>query len=188
MTINRITLIKVHLILASFSLPIFLLYLISGFLYTLGIKGHIHKTEIPIHLEQSINDDILQAEQIVATALQQTEFSLPAGPPTLKHKKGHSEVRWNRMSQSFTLRFKVGDTSALLVVRQRDLLTQIMRIHRAESGKGFKAFSATMVLALCLVLISGFYMALSSHKLGKISLIAVGCGLLVFIALLSFAA
>lgn len=188
MRIKRITLIQIHLILASFSLPIFLLYLASGFLYTFNFKGHIQKTEIPIDLEQSINDDLLQVEQIVTKALQKTEFSLPSSTPTLKHKKGHSEVRWNRMSQSFTLQFKAGTNSALLVIRQRDLLTQIMRIHRAESGKGFKVLTLTMVLSLCLVLVSGFYMALSSSKLGKISLIAAGCGLLVFIGILSLIA
>jgi len=188
MKINRITLIKIHLILASFSLPIFLLYVASGLLYTSNIKGSIHKTKIPIKLEQTINDEILQAEQIVTTALQQTEFSLPSIAPTLKHEKGHTEIRWNRISQSFTLQFKAGTKTALLVIRQRDLLTQIMRIHRAESGKAFKLLSLAMVLALCLVLISGFYMALTSSKLSKTSLIAAGCGLLVFIGILSFAA
>jgi len=174
--------------MASFSLPIFLLYLTSGLLYTLNIKGHVHKTEIPINLEHSISDDLFQVEQIATTALQQTEFSLPRHAPTLKHKKGQSEVRWNRMSQSFTLRFKAGSKFALMVIRQRDLLAQIMRIHRAESGKGFKLLSSVMVLALCLVLLSGFYMALSSSKLGKMSLIAAGCGLLVLIGLLSYIA
>ena len=188
MTFNRITLIKFHLVLASFILPIFLLYLGSGLLYTFNIKGHIHKTEIPINLQQAINDDVQQVEQIVTIRLKQTEFSLPDNPPILKHKDGHSEVRWNRISQSFTFRFIAGEKSAMLVIRQRDLLTQVMRIHRAESGTAFKLLSLSMALTLCLVLMSGIYMALSSGKLGKISLIAVGCGILVFIGVLSITA
>jgi len=163
------------------------MYLASGLLYTLNIKGSIHKTKIPIELETPIEDDVSQVKQIVLAALQQTAFTLPDSLPTLKHKKGHSEVRWNRMSQSFTLQFEAGTKTALLVIGQRDQLTQIMRIHRAESGKLFKLLSLSMVLALSLILVSGFYMALTS-RLRKISLIAAGCGILVFIGILSFAA
>jgi len=167
------------MVLAAFFLPILLLYLTGGLLYTWDIKGHINKQEMMLQLDAPFTPNLALLVAKVESELKAKNMSLPNGEPSLKKKKnGRYELRWGDIKHLVTLKAKQGDLQAALVTRERDVLSQMMRIHRAESGLLFKVLATAFVLGLLLVLLSGVYMAVTVPKYKQTALfsLAVGAG------------
>ena len=165
MSLNRLVLMKLHLMLAGFFIPLAMIFFIGGVLYTLDIKGEVDKTEIALILEEPFEPNLAVLTEIAQRELIARGFLLPEAEPSLKKKKkGEYTLRWNELGYSVTLKGKLKKYEASLIVRKRSVLTQVMRIHRAEAGVAFKSLSVIFVLGLVLIFASGIYMALAIPK------------------------
>ncbi len=173
---NRYKFIQFHALLAGFLLPIFLVMLIGGALYTLNTKGKVEKTEFDWPLAEPFVADLDWLTVQVTQALAEQGLQLPDDEPTLKKKKGEYVARWNTLSYAVTISGRKRDHTALVTVRHRNLLAQVMRIHRAEAGTAFKVLTTTLALGLLFILLSGVYLAWAMPKLRKPLLISVVTG------------
>lgn len=168
MSMNRYKIIQFHSLLAGFLLPIALVVVIGGALYTMDVKGKVAKTEIDWPLAKPFKADLDWLTVQATQALAQKGLQLPDDEPTLKKKKnGKYVARWNTLSYSVTISGRKHDHAALVTVHQRNLLTQLMRIHRAEAGTAFELVTTTLALGLMFILISGIYLAWAIPKLRK---------------------
>lgn len=178
---KRISVMQLHVLPAGFLLPLACLFFVSGLLYTLDIKGSVDKQKIELPLAQPFKPDLETLMQLTSRALLQRQLPVPDGEPSIKkNKKGVFVFRWNSLARSATIKAKRNDQNLTLVYRQRSLLTRVMRIHRAEAGVLFQAFSTLLAVGLMAVLFSGVYLALGIPRLRLPLLISVTMGTTLF--------
>ncbi len=182
--INRFHIIQLHMYLAAFLLPLALMYFISGALYTADVKGSVDKQMITVKLAQPFTPNLEQmlgkAEQVLADH----KLPLPDGEPLLKKKKGSYELSWGDLQYAVKYEPTSNPMVAKLTFRERSALAQVMRIHRADAGVGFKVFAIILVAGLLLMFASGVYMAMTVPKFRKPAFIAMTLGLITFLGLM----
>lgn len=182
--ISRLQIMRIHMLLAAFLLPVAAMYFVSGALYTLDIKGHIHKQVITLQPMQPLKPDLELLTQLATRTLRARNLPPPRGEPTLKKKKGDRyELHWSGLKHSVVLAFGRDRHSARLTFRERSPLTQVMRIHRAEAGAVFRALAITLAGGLLVILASGAYMGLAIPRFRKPLLIAIISGVGTLLAL-----
>ena len=182
--INRYLIIRIHMLLAAFLLPIAIMYFISGALYTLDVKGHIDKQTIMLKLEHPFSPNIDVLFLATKQALLEKQLPLPGGEPSLKKKKGSYELSWGDLKHAVKLRPTSDPMVVQLIIRERNVLAQVMRIHRADAGSAFKFFAIFLVAGLIIMFVTGIYMALTVAQLRKPAFITIAVGLFTFLGLL----
>jgi len=172
--LKRSRIIYVHMLLAALILPILLMYLISGMLYTFDVKGHIKKQRIDIVLLQPVPLRLDEFAAITEKSLVQHDLPVPEGEMSLKKKKTSYLFRWGGLKYTVSVKTTKNPKVLKMTVRERNFLTQVMRIHRAEAGMVFKVIPSILLVGMLLVLLSGIYMALSIPKFRKSVLYSMG--------------
>ncbi len=172
------------MLLAGFLLPMAIIYFVSGALYTLDVKGHIEKQEIALQLEQPFVPDLEKLTAVVEQALLARQLPLLDGEAVLRKKRSAYELRWDGLSRVVTLVPGRDARTATLTIKERSLLTQIMRIHRAEAGIAFEVLAVTLAAGLVVIFSTGVLMAHNIPKLRRPVQLAVVAGLTTFLALL----
>lgn len=173
-----------HMLIAGFMLPIAALYFITGALYTLGIKGHVEKETIMLHLEQPFQPNLDILSKLTTKALLKRNLPLPGGEATLRKTKKSYKLRWDDLRHSVILTPQPDMYLVKMVVRERSTLAQIMRIHRAEAGSAFKVLAIILVAGLIMILSTGVYMAQSISKFRQPVTVAIACGFATILTLL----
>jgi len=179
--LKRSQMIHVHMLLAALVLPILLMYLISGMLYTFDVKGHIKKQKIDIILAQPVPLRLDALAAITEKSLVQHHLPIPEGEMSLKKKKSSYLFRWGDLKYTVSAETNKNAKVLKMIVRERGFLTQVMRIHRAEAGTAFKVIPSILFGGVLLVLLSGIYMALSISKFRKPVLYTMGCSTALFL-------
>lgn len=182
--ISRYRIMQAHMLLAGFLLPTAIIYFVSGGLYTLDIKGHIEKQQITLQLEHPFTLNLERLTALTKQALVARQLPLPGGEAVLRKRHGSYELRWDDLASVVTLVPGRDRGMALLTVRERSPLTQIMRIHRAEAGTAFKVLAVIMAVGLLIMFITGVQMAQGMPKLRRPILVSVVSGLATFLTLL----
>ena len=178
MKIQRMSVIRIHTLLACLFMPLAVLYFVSGALYSLHIKGSVEKQVLTITLDRPFAPDLAQLSTSVEAALQQRDLALPTGSPSITEKKNSYVLRWGDLKRAVEVKPTANPLEAELSYRERSVLTQLMRIHKAEAGLLMKIFSLSMVFSLILILGSGVFLAVSMPKLRNMALYALGAGVL----------
>lgn len=181
---SRFKIIQLHMLLASFLLPVGVLFFISGSLYTLGVKGDVSKKSFTVALEKPFEPNLELLSKVVVRALGERELVLPRGDPYLKKSNKVYKFRWDDLHYSVTMVANRGDRTVDLTYRERSILTQVMRIHRAEAGSKLKIVSIVSAIGLLIVFVTGLYMAYSVPKLRNPSLLATALGFLTLLAVI----
>ena len=143
-------------------------------LYTVDFKGSIDKQEQTITLSKPFRPDLDLLVQVAERVLFDEELSTPSTEPSIKKKKDTDIMRWSELSHSITISGQLDEPKIIVIVRRRGLLTQMMRVHRAEAGSAFKVLSLILVAGLLLLFASGFYMVHSLPRFRK-SYIYLAC-------------
>ncbi len=147
----------------------------------MDVKGSVAKQTFTVALEKPFEPDLELLSGAVKKTLAEKALVLPDGDPSLKKSKGGYKFLLNSLRYSVTVVAKKGEPSVELTYRERSVLTQVMRIHRAEAGTMFKVVSIMAVAGLMLVFASGLYMAYTMPKFRRPSLIATGLGVLLLL-------
>ena len=183
MKIQRMSIIKLHAILACFFMPMALLYFLSGALYSFDIKGNVDKQVYTVTLNRPFAPDLAQLSESVKKALDQHKLSLPTGNPSISKKKGSYEYHWGDLKRLVVVHPTADPLKVELVYRQRSPLTQLMRVHRAEAGSVIRIFSLSMVVSLMFSLGSGVFLAVGMPKLRQTALLALAAGFVMILAI-----
>jgi PepSY-associated TM region len=183
MKIQRMSIIKLHAILACFFMPMALLYFLSGALYSFDIKGNVDKQVYTVALNRPFAPDLAQLSESVTMALVEHKLSLPKGNPVIRKRRGAYEYHWGDLKRTVVVQPTDDLLKVQLTYRQRSPLTQLMRVHRAEAGSLIKTLSLGMVVALIFILGSGVFLAVGMPKLRRTALLALGAGFVVILAI-----
>ena len=166
--------VKIHLYLASFFLSFLLLMAISGGLYLNGIKGNVETSPVEItnpvridpgspDLKQDI-DGLLQANGIVHNF----EYVKVSG----------SSLITRPTSRDYYM-IDVSSGVPAVTLNEPDLVKRLVELHKGHGPGLFKTLQKIMAPGLVLILLSGFWLGVSSEPLRTPTLITASAGLVI---------
>jgi hypothetical protein len=178
---NRMQLIKAHVLLAAFILPIALMFVITGALYTWDVKGSYNNNTYDIQLDTPLKQDAGGLTDLVKLELQKLNTSPPEGKPQLKVHGEHFLLEWSGSSKDVILEPTKNELVASLKVKQTTWYRNLVQLHKAKGGVAFKIYAVIFSIALIFLLISGFLMAFQTPQLKKMALTMSLVGITSFI-------
>lgn len=182
--LNRVALVKVHMLLASFMFPVACMFLITGAFYTWGIKGSYHSEVHLISLEQPLAQDENDLESLVLQELKSLGIPVPSGGASIKKGGTSFKLEWTGSGRDVILEPTSDALSARLTVKETTWYRNLVQLHKAKGGELFKIYAAALAVALFVILFSGFLMAWQVPKYRKQALIFSAVGTLTFLLMI----
>lgn len=169
--------VKIHLYIASFFLPALLLMAVSGGLYLNGIKGTVETTPVEISnpvpldpkspdLKQDI-DGLLQSNGIVHN---------------FEYVKISGTTLITRPTSRDYYSIDASGEVPVVTLNKPDLVKQLVELHKGHGPGLFKTLQKIMAVGLVIILLSGFWLGVSSEALRAPTLITTIAGLVIALA------
>jgi len=181
--LNRSTLIKAHTVLAAFILPVTIMFLLTGALYTWGIKGSYDTAVYKIHLQKPIEEEVSALVKLVTQELEKQNIEIPSGKAKIKRIGKSFRLEWTGSNKDIILEPTNKPLTAKLKIKNTSWYRQFVQLHKAKGGTPFKVYAAIFATALLLLLVTGFVMAWQITKLRKLTIFSASLGVVVFFAM-----
>ncbi len=181
--INRPVLMKVHVLIAVFILPVAIMFFVTGALYTWGIKGDYETTVQKLHLKIPLQEELSYLVNVAVEELSKQEVSLPTGKAKIKKIGQSFLLEWTGSSKDVVLEPTSDPLIAQLKIKNTGWHRHFVQLHKAKGGVAFKVYATILAIGLLLLLISGFIMAWQLPRLRKVTLISTMLGLIFFVAM-----
>ncbi|MAU40734.1 MAG: hypothetical protein CMF31_03845 [Kordiimonas sp.] len=177
MTINRLTWMKLHGYIAVFFLPLALLYVLTGTLYLVDVKGDAEVTRFPVETITAWPETGEDAEDVMTTLLEAKGLSLPGSMV----KGRPNDYFWLGLRSSAHLSLKNDPGAEVLnielVHQEYDLMRSMVEIHKGHAGLIFRIMGIIFGVFLTTVLVTGAVLSLKSVAMRQTSYWAFGSGL-----------
>lgn len=175
----RKNIIAVHIVLASFFFPIALMFLLTGALYTIQIKGNYKEEKRQIQLSQPVEPTLSALVALVEKEL--GSASKPSGSASIKGAEKNLSLDWGGANREVQLNATNDPLVYDFTVRDTTLHRRMVNLHKAKGSTFSKAVSIAWSVGLFALFASGFAMAWSVSKYRKTTLISTVSGLVTFI-------
>jgi hypothetical protein len=182
--ITRLQIMKVHALLAAFIFPVAIMFMITGALYTWGIKGSYTKTVYDIQLTEELQPDLAILTALAIFELDKLKLSHPSGEAKVKSIGSNFMLEWTGSSKDINLEAIDNNSMAKLTVKETSWYRNLVQLHKAKGGIVFKIYAAVFAIALGLILISGFMMAWQAPKLKRLTIGAFVAGIGSFLVMI----
>lgn len=170
----RSFLIKVHLYIATFFAPILVIMAFTGGMYLLGNKGTIASTDVTIEGMVDLESPSLESD--VAQLL---------GDNGIDHDFEYLKIDGSKLITRPTSRtfyeLKVGEAEIEASRNEPDWLKRLIELHKGHGPLLFKDLQKVMAAGLLVVLLTGFWLGVSSPALRIPSIATALGGTVVFI-------
>ncbi|NNJ94867.1 MAG: hypothetical protein HKP57_09010 [Halobacteria archaeon] len=180
--IQRSTLMRIHMLLAAFVLPVAIMFLVTGGLYTWGQKGSYVSESIDLALERPLADDPAMLSGLVTQALAERGLDMPSGGAKIKQAGTSYLFEWTGADLDVQLEPTTDPLTAKLKIKDTTWYRHLVQLHKAKGGQLFKYLAAFFAVSLLLILLSGFLMAMQLPRYRGQALAAMATGFAVFIA------
>lgn len=181
--LERTSLMKIHMLLAAFMLPVALMFLVTGGLYTWGIKGSYETAHIEVRLGKPMEADKEALKALVRNELEQRQLELPSGKAGIRKVGDSFQFEWTGSSMDVVLEQTDDPLVANMQIKQPDALRHFVQLHKAKGGVAFKVYAALLATTLFILLVSGFILAWQLPKYRKMTAVATAAGIGTFIAM-----
>jgi hypothetical protein len=170
------------MLLAAFVLPVAIMFLVTGGLYTWGQKGsYVSETvELPLAEPLAANDTVLT--DLVMQALNERGLDAPSGGAKVKKAGTSFLFEWTGADLDVVLEPTSDPLVAKLKIKDTTWYRHLVQLHKAKGGTLFKYLAAFFAISLLLILMSGALMAMQLPKYRGQALFAMAGGFVVFIA------
>jgi hypothetical protein len=183
--VNRLTLTKIHMLLAAFIFPVALMFLVTGGFYTWGIKGSYVSETHQLPLDQPLTDDQTMLVELTEQTLQQLSIAPPSGGAKVKKVGTSFQLEWTGRARDVVLEPTADPLVAKFTVKETNWYRNFVQLHKAKGGQLFKFYAAILAVSLFSILLSGFLMAMQIPKYRKMSMVAALMGIGLFIVMVS---
>lgn len=173
---KRMQWMKAHALFAAFILPVAMMFVVTGALYTWGIKGSSTDETYEVALSKPIQRDIGELTNLAQLELHKLGASPPEGQPHLKVYGGHYLLEWTGSSKDVILEPTQNELIAKLTVKNASWYRSLVQLHKAKGGMAFKVYAAAFAMGIIFLLVSGFIMAWQTPSLKKMTLITALAG------------
>ncbi|CAH0991171.1 hypothetical protein SIN8267_01273 [Sinobacterium norvegicum] len=181
--INRLLLMKIHTVLAAFALPIACMFLVTGALYTWGIKGDVSSEQYTIELQQPLQPELDQLIDLAEVALRSHQLSTPSGGAKIKTVGDSFMLQWGGAQREVLIEPTADPGLATLTINEASGYKVLVQLHKAKGSVLFKIYATLFAGALLLLILSGFIMAWQTPKLKKMAFTALAVSVASFIGL-----
>jgi len=182
-SLNRVVLVKLHLVVAAFILPVALMFFITGALYTWGIKGGFSNTKYFVLLNQPVQKDKEWLSELAIHELAQREIELPTGKSKIKAVGNSFYFEWSGSYVNVILAPTANPFKLKLIIKEAQLHRFFVQLHKAKGGVAFKVYAAIVSVCLLFLFISGVILAWQMKRYRKLLLGSISSGVLVFVVL-----
>ena len=182
---NRVFLVKLHMVLAAFILPVALMFFITGALYTWGVKGNYDTEVIKLQLKQSMQSNKEWLTDIVINELAQRDTEIPSGSAKIKKVGNSFYFEWTGASLDVRLEPTRNPFVAKLKIKKTRWHRLFVQLHKAKGGMAFKVYAAVLATCLVILFISGFIMAWQLKKYRALLISSTIAGVISFIVMVS---
>jgi hypothetical protein len=172
---------KAHALLAAFILPVTIMFIVTGALYTWGIKGTYSNEVYDIELSAPLQPDQAALEALARKELERRSSEAPKGQAKLKTYGDHFLLEWTGSSKDIILEPTKDPLVAKFTIKNTTWYRNFVQVHKAKGGVIFKVYAVVFALALLAILSSGFMMAWQTPKLRRLSIVSLLLGLVSFV-------
>ena len=180
--VKRMTLVKIHMLLAAFILPIAIMFSVTGGLYTWGVKGGYNSENVDLPIEQPLKPNLSTLQTIVESQLEKRGLSVPTGNPKVKKIGTSFGFEWTGSNRDVSLAPTNNPKVAKLTIKKTSWYRQFVQLHKAKGGIPFKVLAALFAIGLLTLLVTGCWMAWLVPNYRKKMLRAMGVGIAAFVA------
>jgi hypothetical protein len=177
----RKKILSLHLLLASFMAPAFILVAISGGLYLVGIKGSVIEADVAVSNQLSLDLNSPQLEQDVRSLIRDLDLKT-----NFEYLKIGGSTLTTRPTSRDYLQLKMTDDGLQIKHISPDLQSSLMELHKGHGPVLFKTYQKLVAVSLIFVMLSGLWMGLSNRMMRKKTLTAAMLGLATFVILALF--
>lgn len=178
---NKLQIMKVHALLAAFILPVAVMFVVTGALYTWGIKGSYSNQVHSVNLGDPLRADAAFLTNLAETELTALSISKPEGNPKLKTYGDHFLLEWTGSSKDIILEPGEDAKTATLTIKRTSWYRKFVQLHKAKGGTLFKIYAVIFAVSLVILLFSGFLMAWQTPRLKRATLASSCLGLVFFL-------
>jgi hypothetical protein len=172
------------MLLAAFIFPVALMFLITGSMYTWGIKGSYNVQPTFIELESPLIAETDQLAAVAKAELDKQSIPYPSGTPKIKKGGTSFHLEWSGSARDVVLHPTEDLLTAKLVVKETTWYRNLVQLHKAKGGQPFKVYAAILAASLFLILFSGFLMAWLIPKYRKQVAVASLGGVITFLLMI----
>lgn len=180
MAISRLTLTKVHAILAAFILPVAVMFFITGVLYTWGKSGEYVTTKHDLALAAPLSKDKDALVALAEEQLTKLGVAAPSGKPGVRSVGTSFQLEWSGADLDVVLAPTADPLVAQLQVKDTTWYRHLVQLHKAKGGEVFKVYASVMAAALLLLLVTGYIIALQVPLLRRLTLATTAIGAVAF--------
>ena len=179
---NRATLTKLHLLLAAFLFPAAVMFLVTGGLYTWGIKGEYETEKFRFQLNEPLTQDVAVLTALVTAELGNRGVALPTGEAKIKKGGTSWKLEWTGSRRDVVLAPTRNPRVARLQIKETTWYRNLVQLHKAKGGQLFKVYAATLAIGLFVILASGYLLVWQVPKLRSLAINCTLAGLVLFLA------
>ncbi|TNE74332.1 hypothetical protein EP331_02230 [bacterium] len=178
---DRKSLMSLHTIVAAFIMPVAIVFLVTGSLYTWGIKGSVNTEKVTETLETPLNTQSIDSVvEHVTHFIESKGYSAPSGTYNFTLNGPSVSGRWSGANMDLSFSTSYDGKTLVYEMRHTTWYSHLVQLHKAKGGTAFKVYAVILAVSLLLLLISGYMMAFQMPKYRKQALVATVTGLLVF--------
>ena len=183
--INRIFLVKLHLVLAAFILPVALMFFITGALYTWGVKGSYDAEVYKLQLNQPMQSNKAWLTHMVTNELELRDIEMPSGNAKIKKVGNSFYFEWTGAKLDVRLEPTRNPFVAKLKIKKTRWHRLFVQLHKAKGGMAFKVYAAILAISLVILFITGFIMAWQLRKYRPLLISSSVTGVILFMLMVS---
>ncbi|NVJ61182.1 MAG: PepSY-associated TM helix domain-containing protein [Gammaproteobacteria bacterium] len=175
---NRRFIISLHLYLASFFAPVLLVMATSGLFYLLDMKGNVNASVI-------YEGDAKGLDLGEATSGDKVRewFESNNVDYSFEYLRGNGSWAVSRPTSQTHYLLSVEADKLTVTKRSPDFIYSIIELHKGHGPLWFRYFQHFMAVGLLFIVLSGFYLGITSPVLKKPTWTVTGAGLISLIVL-----
>ncbi len=181
---DRKNLVKIHLMMAAVALPLLLMFVITGGLYTFEYKPSSETKEYRMTMSAPLDGDVEKMKNIVRQVLSEHDLGVPTGKAKVKRSGRSYKMKWSGKNHSVKLRVSSRDHRvAVIEVKTPSWYHRLMRLHKGKGTDLFDIFSITMSIFVVFILFTGVWIGLKTAAYKALTVKALGLGTALFLVM-----
>lgn len=182
MPFPRSLVVNIHLCLAAFFLPFAFMFLATGMLYTISIKGSTTSRTETVPISAPLEADLASLVAVASAALEGLDVAQPTGAASVRRVGENFQLEWSGVARDIVLKPSDVAGEATLVINEASPYRRLVQLHKAKGNAFAKAVSVTWAIGLAGIFVSGLSMVWAAPRHRRLALGSAGLGTLLFVA------
>lgn len=175
--------VRAHVFLACFFLPMAVLYAITGGLYGLRYTGAHRSTDTKLALAAPLPSDLAGLVAIADAELRAQGIAQPTGEARIRKSGTSYHLEWSGSTRDIELHPTAEASTALFRVKEASAYRRFVQLHKAKGGDLFRYFAAAWMIGLLALVVSGAVMAFTRKPSRDLAIASTAAGVVVFTVL-----